>query len=137
MNKMVQEHVDGMDVVISAAAVADYRPSKCSEQKLPSKNKALTIQLVPTIDILKGVASKLTKKPFMVGFALESKDHLARARLKLRDKDVDMLVVNDVSALNAAESQVWILRKNKAVKLAKMAKINSAIRIFDYIVKSL
>ncbi len=137
MKKVVDTYVKNADIFIAAAAVADYRPAILLKQKLQSKNRGLKLELAPNPDILKSVALKSGGKPFIVGFALESGDHLKKAKVKFLEKGVDMLIANGVAALNALDSQVWIIEKGKTIKLPKMPKVNSAIRIFDHIVKYL
>jgi phosphopantothenoylcysteine decarboxylase/phosphopantothenate--cysteine ligase len=86
------------DVVIMAAAVADFRPKAPAGRKLSSQDGPPEILLEPTPDILAGLVSRRTPGQTLVGFAAETNDVLERGRKKLTRKGVDLLVVNDVSA---------------------------------------
>jgi phosphopantothenoylcysteine decarboxylase/phosphopantothenate--cysteine ligase len=83
------------DVVVMAAAVADFRPKAAADQKLHGVPELV---LEPTPDILAGLAARRRPGQVLVGFAAETEDPLGRARPKLERKGVDLLVVNDVSA---------------------------------------
>jgi phosphopantothenoylcysteine decarboxylase/phosphopantothenate--cysteine ligase len=89
------------DVVIMAAAVADYRPKVTADNKLSKEDGIPEIVLEPTPDILAGLAAHRTPAQVLVGFAAETQDALERGRRKLARKGVDLLVVNDVSAPGA------------------------------------
>jgi phosphopantothenoylcysteine decarboxylase / phosphopantothenate---cysteine ligase len=89
------------DVVIMAAAVADFRPKASAETKLSKEDGVPELVLEPTPDILAGLAARRRAEQLLVGFAAETHDAVERARRKLERKGVDLLVVNDVSAPGA------------------------------------
>ena len=89
------------DVVIMAAAVADFRPKSTAGAKLSKEVGVPELVLEPTPDILAGLAARRTPGQVLVGFAAETHDAVERARRKLERKGVDLLVVNDVSAPGA------------------------------------
>jgi len=89
------------DVVIMAAAVADFRPKVSADRKLSKEDGVPELVLEPTPDILTGLVARRRPGQVLVGFAAETNDVVARGRRKLRRKGVDMLVVNDVSAPGA------------------------------------
>jgi phosphopantothenoylcysteine decarboxylase/phosphopantothenate--cysteine ligase len=89
------------DVVIMAAAVADFRPKASAETKLSKEDGVPELVLEPTPDILAGLAARRSAGQVLVGFAAETHDAVERARRKLERKGVDLLVVNDVSAPGA------------------------------------
>jgi phosphopantothenoylcysteine decarboxylase/phosphopantothenate--cysteine ligase len=89
------------DVVVMAAAVADFRPKAQAGRKLAKEDGVPTIDLEPTPDILAGLAAGRRPGQVLVGFAAETTDPLARGRRKLARKGVDLLVVNDVTAPGA------------------------------------
>jgi phosphopantothenoylcysteine decarboxylase/phosphopantothenate--cysteine ligase len=104
MQSEVMARVSECDVIIKAAAVADYRPLLRSSNKIKKNSDTVTIQLVKNPDILaglgmKGSSSKL--RPFLVGFAAETDDLAANAAKKLNEKKLDMIVANDVSQADA------------------------------------
>jgi phosphopantothenoylcysteine decarboxylase/phosphopantothenate--cysteine ligase len=88
----------GADVVIMAAAVADFRPKVAADRKLSKEDGLPELVLEPTPDILTGLAARRTPGQVLVGFAAETDDVAERGRRKLHRKGVDLLVVNDVSA---------------------------------------
>ena len=88
----------GADVVIMAAAVADFRPKVAADRKLSKEDGLPELVLEPTPDILTGLVSRRTPGQVLVGFAAETDDVAERGRRKLHRKGVDLLVVNDVSA---------------------------------------
>lgn len=97
----VLAHIDGADIFIAAAAVADYRPAQTLHQKFkkqpkkPSENETITLELVRNPDILATVAAR-RPAPFTVGFAAETEDLVANARAKLTGKGVDLVAANTV-----------------------------------------
>ncbi len=91
----------GADVVVMAAAVADFRPKAPQERKIAKSDGVPEIVLEPTTDILAALAAKRRPGQVLVGFAAETDDPLERGRRKLTDKGVDLLVVNDVGSPGA------------------------------------
>jgi phosphopantothenoylcysteine decarboxylase/phosphopantothenate--cysteine ligase len=91
------------DVVIMAAAVADYAPAAAPRQKIHKEADTLTLSLVRTPDILAELGRQRAggERPLLVGFAAETRDVIASARRKQRDKGVDLVVANDVSRTDA------------------------------------
>lgn len=100
MQNEVMAHVAECDVVIKAAAVADYRPQARSGTKIKKKSDSATLELVKNPDILAGLGSMKTR-PFLVGFAAETDALVENAAKKLHEKNLDMIVANDVSQADA------------------------------------
>lgn len=100
MRREVMAHVSECDVIIKAAAVADYRPLVRNTVKIKKKSESVTIDLVKNPDILAELG-KMTRRPFLVGFAAETDALAENADKKLREKNVDMIVANDVSQVDA------------------------------------
>jgi len=98
MEHAVGAAAEGADVVVMAAAVADFRPKRSTTQKLSKEEGLPELVLEPTPDILAGLAARRRPGQVLVGFAAETHDALERGRRKLVRKGVDLLVVNDVSA---------------------------------------
>jgi phosphopantothenoylcysteine decarboxylase/phosphopantothenate--cysteine ligase len=98
MEHAVGAAAEGADVVVMAAAVADFRPKRSTAQKLSKEEGLPELVLEPTPDILAGLAARRRPGQVLVGFAAETHDALERGRRKLARKGVDLLVVNDVSA---------------------------------------
>jgi phosphopantothenoylcysteine decarboxylase/phosphopantothenate--cysteine ligase len=100
MEAAVRERADA-DVVIMAAAVADFRPVAASGRKIKKDHGVPTVVLEPTPDILAGLGQAKRPGQVLVGFAAETDDLLANARRKLAAKHLDLLVANDVLAPGA------------------------------------
>ena len=124
------------DLVMMAAAVADYRPVVTQEGKRPKDTNGWTLQLVPTLDVLSVLGDKRTNGRLLVGFAAEaSGDGLERARRKLRNKGVDLVVYNDVSrddiGFDAVENEVVLLTEAGERPVARARKEDVAVEILD------
>jgi phosphopantothenoylcysteine decarboxylase/phosphopantothenate--cysteine ligase len=91
----VREELPAADVLVMAAAPADYRPTSPSDSKRSRVDGALAIPMEPTDDILDATRSARKRGSIMVGFALETGDALAKGLAKLERKDLDLIVVND------------------------------------------
>jgi phosphopantothenoylcysteine decarboxylase/phosphopantothenate--cysteine ligase len=109
MRRAVLKHASKADVVIMAAAVADYRPAKRAAGKIKKSREDLVLRLEPTPDILAELGR--TKRPgqVLIGFALESQNARENALRKLREKNLDLIVVNGPAAIGADESSVELL----------------------------
>ena len=138
MREAALHHLASATIVIKAAAVADYRVARPSATKIKSKkDEGLTLELAPNPDILREIAAREDHR-FVVGFAAETDDVRAHAPAKLAAKDIDLLVVNDVSrrgiGFDADDNEVMLLdRWGGAVELPRMAKLRVADAILDRI----
>jgi len=104
MHRAVLEKADTADIVIMAAAVADYAPEERAGQKISKTDQAMTIVLKRTPDILGELGRRRLASghgPLLVGFAAETEDVVGRASEKLRKKHVDLIIANDVSRADA------------------------------------
>ena len=103
MHQVVMQHARGADVVIMAAAVADYTPVQRAPEKIAKDRDELTVRLTRTVDILAELARLRgsNEGPLLVGFAAETHDVVAKAGAKRRLKRVDLIVANDVSRSDA------------------------------------
>jgi phosphopantothenoylcysteine decarboxylase / phosphopantothenate---cysteine ligase len=98
MARAVLGHSDGADVVVMAAAVADFRPKQAAPAKLKKDEGVPELVLEPTVDILTELARRRRPGQTLVGFAAETGDSRARAAAKLAAKGLDLIVGNDVSS---------------------------------------
>jgi phosphopantothenoylcysteine decarboxylase/phosphopantothenate--cysteine ligase len=98
MQEAVERHAEHADVVVMAAAVADFRPKAPADGKLKKSDGVPEIILEPTPDILAGLGSRKRPGQVLVGFAAETSDLLEHAQEKLRAKRLDLVVANDVGA---------------------------------------
>jgi phosphopantothenoylcysteine decarboxylase / phosphopantothenate---cysteine ligase len=118
--------VRNCDVLVMSAAVADYKAKNVSPGKIKKRDANFSLELVPTCDIL-GSLSKQDRQFVVVGFAAETNDVEENAQKKLRDKNCDMIVANDVSRANSGmesdENEVTILFRNgKKKKICRAPK---------------
>lgn len=88
-------HFNDVDVVIAAAAVADYRPKNIAKHKLKKSDQELTIELEKTVDVLATLGRKKTGQ-FIIGFALETENEIENAKLKITKKNLDLIVLNSL-----------------------------------------
>lgn len=134
--KAVQKEFKKTDCLIMAAAPADFKPAKKADSKIKKADQKLDIELTGTIDILKSL-SKLKKKQKIVGFALETDNGIVNARAKLKDKNLDMIVLNmpgENKAFDSDNNEVTILRPNKRnIFLENDTKENISSQILDLI----
>jgi phosphopantothenoylcysteine decarboxylase/phosphopantothenate--cysteine ligase len=126
----------GADVVLMAAAVSDYRPSQTDGAKRAKSEEPWTIELEPTADVLRGLGESRKNGQVLVGFAAETADNgLQRARQKLADKQVDLIVYNDVSrddvGFDAQENEVVIVSAQGERRVDKAPKEAIAAAILD------
>jgi phosphopantothenoylcysteine decarboxylase/phosphopantothenate--cysteine ligase len=132
MHEAVMARFDSFDVVIMAAAVADYRPSKCADDKI-KKSSTLTLELVRNPDILADVGARRVGRPtVLVGFALETRDLVAAARQKLEKKRADLIVANEADdGLGRDTNRATLVDPEAATPLPEMSKHALADQILD------
>ncbi len=126
------------DIVIKAAAVADYKPKTYSDAKIKKASDDLSVEFVKDFDILKKLG-EMKADQILVGFAAESHDLLKNAQGKLEKKNLDYIVANDITKTGFAtdDNKVTILRRNgDPIYLESMAKRNVARELFNIIVKN-
>ncbi|TET45020.1 bifunctional phosphopantothenoylcysteine decarboxylase/phosphopantothenate--cysteine ligase CoaBC [candidate division TA06 bacterium] len=136
MNRAVLSILPRVDAVMMAAAVSDFQPQRSHSQKV--KSKEMTLRLVRCPDILMHIARKKKKGTYVVGFSLETKDNIERAKSKLRKKDLDMIVSNAPDAMGSEQARVTlILRKGDIEVLPLLSKDEVADRILDRVKNSI
>lgn len=141
MREAVLEYFDDADVVIMTAAVADYRPEEFSQKKVKKNlSDTLLVRLVRNPDILAELGEK-KKEQFLVGFAAETEELLTNAKAKLTEKNLDLIVANDVSKPGAGfgtdTNIVMIIgRDGECKELPKMSKFDVANVILDWITRN-
>ncbi len=130
------------DVVLMAAAVADYRPAEPEEGKRPKDREPWTVTLEPTDDVLRELGERRTNGQILVGFAADRGEQgLERAREKLAAKRVDLIVFNDVSrddvGFDAAENEVVLVSAQGERRVERAAKERIAAAILDEVAERL
>lgn len=133
--KAVTARSDDMDMIIKAAAVADYRPAQVSDEKIKKKEGDLSIALERTEDTLQYLGDHKKEDQLLCGFAMETSDMVHRARLKLERKNLDLIVANNVKTAGAGfgtdTNVVALITKDKTEELSIMSKEEVAMHILD------
>ncbi|MEW5757514.1 MAG: bifunctional phosphopantothenoylcysteine decarboxylase/phosphopantothenate--cysteine ligase CoaBC [Pseudomonadota bacterium] len=140
MHEYVMYHLDGVDVFISAAAVADYRPTVVSDTKIKKNEHELCIDLIRNPDILRAVAA-LPDGPYTVGFAAETHDLEMHAKKKLVDKRLDLICANQVGGPDAGfesdRNALQLYWKDGARLLSLQDKASLARELIAFIAEQL
>lgn len=136
MHRAVTAYAPAADLIIKAAAVADYSPLQRSEQKIKKKTAETSISLIKTRDILADLGKMKSNRQILVGFAAETENLKENAAAKLQAKNLDMIVANDVSAAGAGFNVntnivrlIW--RDGRSEELPLMTKEKVAGEILD------
>jgi phosphopantothenoylcysteine decarboxylase / phosphopantothenate---cysteine ligase len=142
MSKSVAKALPSADVLVMAAAPADFRPAEKATAKIKKGRGAAKIELEETEDILMSTIPKRKKKSLIVGFALETGDGVRNAREKLKSKDLDLVVLNDATEPGAGfgvdTNRVTLIdRAGKEEELPLMSKIDLAEVLLDRIEEKL
>jgi phosphopantothenoylcysteine decarboxylase/phosphopantothenate--cysteine ligase len=142
MSRSVAKALPSADVLVMAAAPADFRPAEKASAKIKKGRGATKLDLEQTEDILKSTMAKRKKKSLVVGFALETGDGLTNAREKLKSKDLDMVVLNDATEPGAGfggdTNRVTLIhRAGTEEELQLMSKIDLAEVLLDRIEEEL
>ena len=128
---------DEQDIIIKAAAVADYRPKVVGTEKMKKKDGELSIELERTDDILAWLGSHRRDGQFLCGFSMETQNMLANSRAKLEKKNLDMIVANNLRTAGAGfgtdTNVVTIITKEQELELEQMSKEDVASRLLDMI----
>jgi phosphopantothenoylcysteine decarboxylase/phosphopantothenate--cysteine ligase len=138
VERAVLERADA-DVVVMAAAVADYRPAEPAAAKRPKDDNEWTVRLEPTTDVLAALGARRRPGQILVGFAADGGDEgLERARQKLERKRTDLIVFNDVSrsdiGFDAPDNEVVLVSARAARRIQKAPKERIAGEIMDEVV---
>ena len=127
------------DIIIKAAAVADYRPKHVSTEKVKKQDGTLTLEMERTDDILAYLGENKREGQFLCGFAMETENLLENSRKKLAKKHLDMVVANSLRVQGAGfggdTNVVTIITDNEEVSLGKMSKEETASHILDKILE--
>ena len=124
MFEAVYRHAHGSDVCVLCAAVADYKPAKVSRAKIKKRADRMSLELMPTRDILQSLGRQRERTFLLVGFAAET-DHIEQnAAKKLREKNCDIIVANDARiAMETDENELLILfRDGETKKISRAPK---------------
>lgn len=129
------------DIIIKAAAVADYRPANVSNEKVKKKDDDLSIPMERTVDILKYLGQNPIKNQFLCGFSMETENMLQNSRAKLEKKNADMIVANNLKDKGAGfgtdTNLVTLITKDEEVSLELMSKEEVAHNIINKILEKM
>ena len=135
MFEAVRAVSDEQDIIIKAAAVADYRPAQISDQKMKKKEDQLFLELERTDDILQYLGDHKKKGQLLCGFAMETENLISNSRAKLKKKNLDMIAANNLKVEGAGfqtdTNVLTLITQNEEVSLEKMNKEDAAGIILD------
>ena len=129
---------DQQDIIIKAAAVADYRPKQVSEDKVNKNDDQASIELERTDDILKYLGQHKKNGQFLCGFSMETKNMIGNSRAKLEKKNLDMVAANNLKVEGAGfqgdTNVLTLITQDEEVSLPLMSKEDAALKILDKII---
>ena len=142
MYEEVIKRADEQDIIIKAAAVADYTPENTADEKIKKKDGGeMSIPLKRTKDILKTLGENKKENQFICGFSMETQNMLENSKKKLEKKNVDMIVANNLKVAGAGfgtdTNIVTLITKDEVRKLPQMSKEDVAAAILDEIAKKI
>ena len=125
------------DIIIKAAAVADYRPKNVSNQKLKKSDNDMVIELERTTDILEGLGKNKPDGQILCGFSMETENMIENSRAKLEKKNLDVIAANSLKQEGAGfgvdTNILTLITKNEEIQLPLMSKEDAAARLLDFI----
>lgn len=140
MYEAVESRFDETDVLIMAAAVADYRPKEYVDQKIKKKTGDHVLELARTTDIIGTLSARKKQGQFLCGFSMETEHMLENSKRKLQKKHLDMIVANNLRTEGAGFGKdtnvVTLIREDGQMELPKLSKLEVSHRILDEIVQS-
>ncbi len=138
MCEAVEAHSGSADIIVMAAAVADYRPAEVSAEKVKKDDGEMDLSLERTTDILKELGERKRAGQFLCGFSMETENMLENSRAKLEKKNLDMIVANNVKTEGAGfgtdTNVVTLITPEGETELPIMSKQEAAGKIWDAIV---
>ena len=137
MFNAVTARSNAMDIIIKAAAVADYRPAVCSDEKLKKKDSDLSLALERTPDTLKYLGEHKPEGQFLCGFSMETQNMVENSRKKLQSKNLDMIAANNLKQAGAGfggdTNLLTLITSKSEISLPMMSKDEAANRLLDEI----
>lgn len=138
MFEAVKNEAAGHDIIIKAAAVADYTPAKASDEKIKKQDGSLSLDLTRTVDILGWLGEHRREGQFLCGFSMETENVIENSRKKLEKKKADMIVANSLktegSGFGVDTNIVTMISKDEMIELPLMSKEETAANILDVII---
>jgi phosphopantothenoylcysteine decarboxylase/phosphopantothenate--cysteine ligase len=141
MYQAVTSRSDQMDIIIKAAAVADYRPAQVSDQKVKKKDGDLSIPLERTRDILLYLGSHKRPGQFLCGFSMETEHMIENSQKKLVKKNLDMIAANNVKVAGAGfgvdTNLLTLITPERITELPLLSKDGAADALLDAILEAM
>jgi phosphopantothenoylcysteine decarboxylase/phosphopantothenate--cysteine ligase len=138
MAAAVFERAKTMEVIVKSAAVADFKPVAYASHKIKKTQQGFHLDLVKNTDILTELGKNRFPGQVLVGFAAESRDHVSEGQRKLREKNLDLIVVNDIlgakTGFDVETNQVTLIDRQASSSLPLLSKEATANRILDKVV---
>ena len=138
MHNAVMERADA-DIIVKAAAVADYTPTETAENKIKKSDGNMSIELKRTKDILKTLGENKKPNQIVCGFSMETENVIENSRKKLETKNADLIAANslktDGAGFGVDTNVITLITREKITELPKMSKAEAAHRIFDEILE--
>jgi phosphopantothenoylcysteine decarboxylase/phosphopantothenate--cysteine ligase len=136
MHDAIKKNLKKKTILIMAAAVSDFKIKKASDSKI-KKGSKLTLELVPTIDILKSIGKNKTKDQIFIGFAAETENIIKNAQLKLKTKNLDLIIANPIDTKHNPFgndlNKVYFIGKNLNKEFPLLKKVKIAHEIIHHI----
>lgn len=137
MFEAVADRAAEQDIIIKAAAVADYRPAQIADNKIKKSDGDMSIPLSRTVDILKYLGENRREGQLLCGFSMETENMLENSRRKLEKKKIDVIVANNLRTKGAGfgvdTNVVTIISKEKETELPMMSKEDVAEKLLDFL----
>jgi phosphopantothenoylcysteine decarboxylase/phosphopantothenate--cysteine ligase len=141
MYDAVMENAPDADIIVKAAAVADYRPKNPADNKIKKKNDDMSIELERTDDILKTLGENKRENQFICGFSMETENLIENSRVKLEKKNADMIVANNLKTEGAGfgtdTNVVTFITKDAVEEKPIMSKNKAADEILSFIMSKI
>lgn len=141
MAKAVKSRADGQNIIIKAAAVADYRPKHTADEKIKKKDDDMSIELERTEDILGFLGAHKKEGQFLCGFSMETENMEENSRRKLQKKNLDLIVANNLKEAGAGfgtdTNVVTLISKEASIQLPIMSKEEVAERLLSHILDTM
>lgn len=123
MFSVVKKFYKKADIIICAAAVADWRPKRYSKNKIKKSPVDKLLRLTPNPDILRWLGLRTSSGQTLVGFALETENHVGNAQKKLKKKNCDLIIANDASTIGKKDTSLAVIdRRGKILRIAISSK---------------
>ncbi len=133
----VMSYSENQDIIVKAAAVADYRPVSTADEKIKKNDSTMNIELEKTDDILKALGERKKAGQFLCGFSMETENMIENSRAKLEKKNLDMIAANNLKVAGAGfagdTNVLTLITKDGQCELPMMSKEEAADRLLDEI----